>query len=160
MNLWTQTYYPLESSWLSALIAAVPIAFFVISLTILRLKGHIAAIYTTLIALAIAILFYHMPVPMAAGAAGFGFAYGLWPIAWIVITAVLLYKITVKTGQFDVIRSSIIAISQDHRLQLLLIGFSFNAFWKGPPALGFRLPFPLHCWCNSVSSLCRPLLSV
>ncbi|MBI0392008.1 lactate permease LctP family transporter [Thermoactinomyces sp. CICC 24226] len=141
MNLWTQTYYPLESSWLSALIAAVPIAFFVISLTILRLKGHIAAIYTTLIALAIAILFYHMPVPMAAGAAGFGFAYGLWPIAWIVITAVLLYKITVKTGQFDVIRSSIIAISQDQRLQLLLIGFSFNAFLEG--AAGFGVPIAI-----------------
>ena len=141
MNMWTQTYNPLQNFWLSALIAAIPIIFFVISLTILRLKGHIAALYTTLISFVIAIFFYRMPVSMAIGAAGFGFAYGLWPISWIVITAVLLYKITVKTGHFDIIRSSIIAISKDQRLQLLLIGFSFNAFLEG--AAGFGVPIAI-----------------
>ncbi|MDN4593772.1 lactate permease LctP family transporter [Polycladomyces subterraneus] len=143
MDMWTQTYDPLHQLWLSAFVSAIPIIFFVISLTILRLKGYIAAFYTTFIAFVIAIFVYRMPISMTLGAVGFGFgfAYSLWPIAWIVVTAVLLYKITVKTGNFDVIRSSIISISDDQRLQLLLIGFSFNAFLEG--AAGFGVPIAI-----------------
>ena len=79
-----------------------------------------------------------MPVPQALAAAGFGFAYGIWPIAWIIVAAVFLYKIVVKTGQFDIIRASVLSITDDQRLQMLLIGFSFGAFLEG--AAGFGAP--------------------
>ena len=75
---------------------------------------------------------------MAVSSALYGFAYGLWPIAWIIVTAVFLYKITVKTGQFDIIRASVISITEDQRLQMLLVGFSFGAFLEG--AAGFGAP--------------------
>ena len=138
MQTWAQVYDPLGNIWLSSLIALIPIAFFFMALTVLRMKGHIAGTITVVLALAVAILFYQMPVPMALASAGYGFLYGLWPIAWIIITAVFLYKITVKTGQFDVIRASVISITEDQRLQMLLVGFSFGAFLEG--AAGFGAP--------------------
>ncbi|HMW52644.1 MAG TPA: L-lactate permease, partial [Rhodocyclaceae bacterium] len=104
MQTWMQIYDPAGNLWLSALVAALPIIFFFIALAVLRLKGHIAGTITVGIALAVAIFFYNMPVEMAFASAGYGFLYGLWPIAWIIIAAVFLYKITVKTGQFDIIR--------------------------------------------------------
>lgn len=138
MQPWTQIYTPSGSLWLSAAIAAIPILFFFVALAGLRLKGHVAAAITLLLSLAVAIFEYGMPVKMALASAGFGFAYGLWPIAWIIVTAVFLYKIVVKTGQFDVIRASVLSITDDQRLQLLLIGFSFGAFLEG--AAGFGAP--------------------
>ena len=116
MQPWTQTYTPLGSLWLSALAAALPILFFFLALAVLRMKGHVAAAITLLLAIGVAIFAYGMPVPQALAAAGFGFAYGLWPIAWIIVTAVFLYKIVVKTGQFDIIRASVLAITDDQRL--------------------------------------------
>lgn len=138
MQPWTQLYTPLGSLWLSALAAAIPIIFFFIALAVLRMKGHVAAFVTLALALAVAILAYGMPAQQAFAAAGFGFAYGLWPIAWIIVTAVFLYKIVVKTGQFDVIRASVLSITDDQRLQMLLIGFAFGAFLEG--AAGFGAP--------------------
>ena len=138
MQPWTQTYTPLGSLWLSALAAALPILFFFLALAVLRMKGHVAAAITLLLALGVAIVAYGMPVPQALAAAGFGFAYGLWPIAWIIVTEVFLYKIVVKTGQFDIIRASVLAITDDQRLQMLLIGFAFGAFLEG--AAGFGAP--------------------
>ena len=138
MQPWTQIYTPLGSLWLSSLAAALPIAFFFVALALLRLKGHVAAAVTLVLALGVAIFAYGMPVRAALAAAGFGFAYGLWPIAWIIVTAVFLYKIVVKTGQFDVIRASVLAITDDQRLQMLLIGFAFGAFLEG--AAGFGAP--------------------
>ncbi|TCN81908.1 lactate permease LctP family transporter [Shewanella fodinae] len=135
---WTQTYAPLGSLWLSALVALLPIVFFFMALTVLKLKGHIAGGITLLLALLVAVLMYQMPVTMAIASAVYGFAYGLWPIAWIIITAVFLYKITVKTGQFEIIRSSVTSITEDQRLQMLLVGFSFGAFLEG--AAGFGAP--------------------
>ncbi len=79
-----------------------------------------------------------MPIDMAFAAAGYGFIYGLWPIAWIIVAAVFLYKLTVASGQFDIIRSSVISITDDQRLQVLLIGFSFGALLEG--AAGFGAP--------------------
>ncbi|MEI5150704.1 L-lactate permease, partial [Pseudomonas aeruginosa] len=67
---------------------------------------------------------FKMPIDMAFAAAGYGFIYGLWPIAWVIVAAVFLYKLTVASGQFDIIRSSVISITDDQRLQVLLIGFS------------------------------------
>ncbi|MBB3257080.1 lactate permease [Paraburkholderia bannensis] len=138
MQPWLQTYTPLGSLWLSALVAATPILFFFVALAGLRLKGHVAAAITLVLALGVAVFEYGMPVRQALVSAGFGFAYGLWPIAWIIVTAVFLYKIVVKTGQFEVIRASVLSITDDQRLQLLLIGFSFGAFLEG--AAGFGAP--------------------
>ncbi|CAG9260561.1 glycolate/lactate:H(+) symporter GlcA [Paraburkholderia caribensis] len=138
MHTWYQTYLPLGSLWLSALAASIPIVFFFVALAGLRLKGHVAAAGTLALSLAVAIFAYGMPVQQAFAAAGFGFAYGIWPIAWIIVTAVFLYKLVVKTGQFDIIRASVLALTDDQRLQLLLIGFSFGAFLEG--AAGFGAP--------------------
>ncbi len=138
MQPWMQVYDPAGNLWLSSLIAAVPIIFFFISLTLLHMKGHWAGTITVLLALVVAILFYGMPVGMALGSAAYGFLYGLWPIAWIIVAAVFLYKITVKTGQFDIIRASVVAITEDQRLQMLMVGFSFGAFLEG--AAGFGAP--------------------
>ncbi|MBV6325334.1 lactate permease LctP family transporter [Duganella violaceipulchra] len=138
MQTWNQIYAPLGSLGLSALVAAVPIIFFFLALAVLRIKGHVAAAVTLALALAVAIFAYGMPVPQALAAAGYGFAYGLWPIAWIIVTAVFLYKVVDRTGQLDIIRASVLSITDDQRLQMLLIGFSFGAFLEG--AAGFGAP--------------------
>ncbi len=138
MQTWQQIYNPADNIWLSALVAAIPIIFFFAALTVFRLKGHIAGTITVILTLAVAIFFYGMPVDMAVASAGYGFLYGLFPIAWIIVTAVFLYKITVKTGQFDIIRASVVSLTEDQRLQMLLVGFAFGAFLEG--AAGFGAP--------------------
>ncbi len=138
MQTWTQIYDPLGNLWLSSLIAALPIIVFFVALAVLRMKGHVAATITVAIALAVAVLFYGMPAKMAVAAGFYGFIIGLWPIAWIIVAAVFLYKVTVKTGQFEIIRSSVISITEDQRLQMLMVGFSFGAFLEG--AAGFGAP--------------------
>ena len=137
-NLWQQNYDPAGNIWLSALVALIPIVFFFLALTKLRLKGYQAGTVTVLLALGVALLFYQMPVSAALASAVYGFFYGLWPIAWIIVAAVFLYKLSVKTGQFDVIRSSILSVTHDQRLQLILVGFCFGAFLEG--AAGFGAP--------------------
>ena len=109
MQTWNQIYMPLGGLGLSALAAAVPVIFFFIALAVMRMKGHVAGAITLGLTLAISIVVYRMPADMAFAAAGYGFAYGLWPIAWIIVAAVFLYKITVKTGQFDIIRASVLS---------------------------------------------------
>ena len=138
MNLWQQNYDPAGNIWLSSLIASLPILFFFFALIKLKLKGYVAASWTVVIALSVALLFYKMPVDHALASVVYGFFYGLWPIAWIIIAAVFVYKISVKTGQFDIIRSSILSITPDQRLQMLIVGFSFGAFLEG--AAGFGAP--------------------
>lgn len=138
MQPWMQVYDPAGNLWISSLIAALPIIFFFVALAVLRMKGQVAATITVAIALAVAILFYKMPLGMGFASAVYGFLYGLWPIAWIIVGAVFLYKITVKTGQFDIIRSSVLSVTEDQRLQMLLVGFSFGAFLEG--AAGFGAP--------------------
>ena len=138
MEPWSQVYDPAGNLWISALIAAIPIIFFFVALAALRMKGHVAGTITVALATIIAVMFYKMPVPSALMAVVQGFLFGLWPIAWIIISAVFLYKITVKTGQFEIIRSSVVAITADQRLQMLMVGFSFGAFLEG--AAGFGAP--------------------
>ncbi len=138
MEPWKQIYDPAGNLALSALIAAVPIIFFFIALAVLRMKGHVAGTITVLLAMVVAVTFYGMPAPMAIWSAIDGFLFGLWPIAWIIVGAVFLYKITVKTGQFEIIRASVVSITEDQRLQMLMIGFSFGAFLEG--AAGFGAP--------------------
>ncbi|NNB46330.1 lactate permease LctP family transporter [Pseudomonas chlororaphis] len=138
MQTWQQLYSPLGSLGLSALAAVIPIVFFFLALAVFRLKGHVAGSITLALSILVAIFAFQMPADMALAAAGYGFAYGLWPIAWIIVAAVFLYKLTVKSGQFEVIRSSVLSITDDQRLQVLLIGFCFGAFLEG--AAGFGAP--------------------
>ena len=139
METWIQNYTAVGGSlYLTAAAALLPIVFFFAALTVLKLKGYVAGFFTLLISILVAIFAFGMPVGMALSSAAYGFAYGLWPIAWIIVTAVYLYKITVKTGQFDIIRSSVISITEDQRLQMILVGFSFGAFLEG--AAGFGAP--------------------
>ena len=138
MQAWQQTYDPLGNLWLSSLVAAIPILFFFVALAVFRMKGHVAGTITVVLALLVSILFYRMPVQMALASAAYGFLYGLWPIAWIIVTAVFLYKVTVKTGQFEIIRASVVSLTEDQRLQMLLVGFAFGAFLEG--AAGFGAP--------------------
>ena len=138
MQTWQQLYTPLGSLGWSAMAALIPIVFFFLALAVFRLKGHVAGSITLALSIAVAIFAFQMPADMAFAAAGYGFAYGLWPIAWIIVAAVFLYKLTVKSGQFEVIRSSVLSITDDQRLQVLLIGFAFGAFLEG--AAGFGAP--------------------
>ncbi|GGU58223.1 L-lactate permease [Pseudomonas laurentiana] len=138
MQTWQQIYSPLGSLGLSAMAAVIPIVFFFLALAVFRLKGHVAGSITLALSILVAIFAFQMPADMAFAAAGYGFAYGLWPIAWIIVAAVFLYKLTVKSGQFEVIRSSVLSITDDQRLQVLLIGFCFGAFLEG--AAGFGAP--------------------
>jgi lactate permease len=136
MQTWQQLYTPLGSLGLSALAAVIPIVFFFLALAVFRLKGHVAGSITLALSILVAIFAFQMPVDMALAAAGYGFLYGLWPIAWIIVAAVFLYKLTVKSGQFEVIRSSVLSITDDQRLQVLLSGFCFGAFLEGAADFG------------------------
>ena len=138
MQHWQQIYDPMGNIWLSSAIALIPIIFFFLALAVFRLKGSVAGTITVILALLVALFLYQMPVTLALSSAIYGFFYGLWPIAWIIIGAVFLYKVTVKTGQFDIIRSSILSLTQDQRLQMLLVGFAFGTFLEG--AAGFGAP--------------------
>ena len=139
MQTWQQVYAPIGGSLgLSALAALIPIIFFFLALAVFRMKGHYAATITLALSMIVAVVGFGMPTSMAFASAGYGFVYGLWPIAWIIVASVFLYKLTVKSGQFGVIRNSIISITEDQRIQVILIGFSFGSFLEG--AAGFGAP--------------------
>ena len=135
---WVQNYMPVGGLWVSSIIAVIPILFFFVALTFLRMKGYLAGTITVLLTFLIAIFIYKMPISSALASGVYGFFYGLWPIAWIIVGAVFLYKVSVATGQFDIIRNSILGITPDQRIQLLLVGFAFGAFLEG--AAGFGAP--------------------
>ncbi len=138
LQQWQQIYDPMGNIWLSSLIALIPIIFFFLALAVFRMKGSVAGTITVILALLVSLFSYQMPVVMAFASMIYGFFYGLWPIAWIILGAVFLYKISVKTGQFDIIRSSILSITEDQRLQMLFVGFAFGTFLEG--AAGFGAP--------------------
>ncbi|WP_409305090.1 L-lactate permease [Peribacillus sp. SCS-155] len=127
-----------DNLWLSALVAVVPILYFFWALAVKRMKGYIAGLTTLLLALVLAVVAFGMPASMAVMSATHGAVYGILPIGWIIISSVFLYKLTVKTGQFDIIRNSVISLTEDRRLQALLVAFSFGAFLEG--AAGFGAP--------------------
>ena len=135
---WQQIYDPMGNIWISSAIALIPIIFFFLALAVFRMKGSVAGTITVVLALLVSLFAYQMPATMAFASMIYGFLYGLWPIAWIIIGAVFLYKISVKTGQFDIIRSSILSITEDQRLQMLFVGFAFGTFLEG--AAGFGAP--------------------
>ncbi len=138
MTQWTQIYDPLGNIWLSALVAFLPILCFLVSLLVFKLKGYVAAFFTVVLASALALLVYDMPFSLIGASFVQGFAQGMWPIAWIIIAAIFLYKLSVKSGSFEVIKQSVISITPDHRIQVILIGFCFGSFLEG--AIGFGGP--------------------
>ena len=135
---WTQVYDPLGHWWLSTLVAALPIIVLFTLLAGLRVKPHWSALAGAATALLIAIFVIRMPSSLAGIAFGYGVAFGLLKIAWIVVAAVYLYDISVSTGQFEIMKASVAGITPDRRLQLLLVAFCFGAFIEG--AAGFGAP--------------------
>lgn len=137
--MFTQNYTAVADSlgW-SALIAVIPIIYFIWALMFKKMKGYVAGLTTLIVALLLAILFFKMPVGTAIMAASQGAVYGLLPIGWIIIISVFLYNVTVRTGQFEIIRHSVLSITEDRRIQALLVAFSFGAFLEG--AAGFGAP--------------------
>jgi lactate permease len=135
---WTQVYDPFGHWWLSTLVAGLPIIVLFGLLAGFKVKPHWCAIAGALTAMAVAILFFKMPLTLAAMSFGYGVAFGLLKIAWIVLAAVYLYDISVETGQFEIMKESIAGITADRRLQVLLVAFCFGAFIEG--AAGFGAP--------------------
>jgi len=136
--VWQQVYDPLGSMLLSTLVAAVPVVVMLVGLGFLHLKAHIAAAAGLASALAIAVFAFGMPAEMAGKAAFLGGLTGLLPIGWIVLNIIFLHQLTEQNGSFKVLQDSIAGITEDRRLQLLLIAFAFGAFFEG--AAGFGTP--------------------
>ena len=136
--VWQQIYDPFHNMALSTLAAAVPVAVMLIGLGFMHLKAHVAAGAGLAAAIAIAIIGFGMPTEMAAKAAILGGLTGLMPIGWIVLNIIFLHQLTEKNGSFKVLQDSIAGITEDRRLQLLLISFAFGAFFEG--AAGFGTP--------------------
>ena len=139
--MWQQTYDPLNAPVLSALVAAVPIILFLLGLTVLKLSGLKSALLTLGTTLIIGCAIFGLPITAGAGSILSGFLSGAWPIGWIVLMAVWLYRIAVRAGNFDIVRSSVSSISNDQRIQVLLIAFCFGGFIEG--AAGFGIPIAI-----------------
>jgi lactate permease len=138
MTPWTQVYSPVAGNiFLSALVAALPV-FVLLGFLAKHVKAHYSAILGLITCLAVAILVYKMPPALAGMAAIYGALYGLLPIGWIVLNAIFIYDITVKSGDFEVVKHSVSGLAADRRIQALLIAFSFGAFIEG--AAGFGTP--------------------
>jgi len=136
--VWTQVYDPLNSMVLSTICAAIPVVVMLGGLAFFHLSAHVAAIAGLVSSLLVAVLIYGMPAPMAGMAAVNGGLFGLLPIGWIVLNIIFLYQLTKDKGYFQILQDSIANITDDRRLQLLLIAFAFGAFFEG--ASGFGTP--------------------
>ena len=135
---WTQVYDPLGQWWLSTLLAALPIVVLLGLLAGLKVRPHLCAIAGAATAVLVAMIVFQMPALLAVSSFFYGAAFGLLKIVWIVIAAVFLYDISVETGQFEIMKQSVAAITPDRRLQLLLVAFCFGAFIEG--CAGFGAP--------------------
>jgi lactate permease len=135
---WSQVYDPVQNAALSTALAAVPVVVLLGGLAFLRLSAHVAALAGLLSALIIAIFVYGMPAQMAGASAMYGAFFGLLPIGWIVLNIIFLYQLTKDKGYFQILQDSIAGVTEDRRLQLLMIAFAFGAFFEG--AAGFGTP--------------------
>ncbi len=136
--IWSQIYDPMNNAVLSTALATVPVVVLLGGLAFFHLSAHVAAILGLASALIIAIFVFGMPASMAGAAAGYGAFFGLLPIGWIVLNIIFLYQLTKDKGYFKILQDSIAGVTEDRRLQLLLIAFAFGAFFEG--AAGFGTP--------------------
>jgi len=135
---WPQRYDPTGHWWLSALLATLPVVVLLGSLALLHMKAHYSALLGLATSIMCAIFIFGMPPTLAAKTAVLGAGYGLLPIGWIILNVIFMYQLTCEAGLFKVLQESLTGITQDRRLQLLLIAFSFGAFFEG--AAGFGTP--------------------
>lgn len=136
--IWEQNYDPLHNVFLSTVVAAVPIVVLLGTIAFLKIRIHYAALIGLAVSLLIATAVFHMPGKAAAATAVYGAAYGLFPIGWIILNLIFLYQLTVNKGLFAVLRGNLASLTPDPRIQVILIAFSFGAFFEG--AAGFGTP--------------------
>ncbi len=157
MLAWVQNYSPVGGSLaLSALVAALPVVVLLVLLAVFHVRAHWAALIGLGAVLSVAIGAWQMPAELALAAAGYGAIYGLLPVGWIVLNVVFLYQVTVRTGQFEIVKQSVANLSADRRIQALLIAFSFGAFIEG--AAGFGAPVAISA-AMLIGIGFRPLLA-
>src|SRR6267378_3303843 len=136
--MWNQVYYPFNNSALSTIFAALPVVTLLVLIASNKVKAHIAAIIALIVANLLAIFVFTMPAGMSLRATVLGAVTGFFPIGWIVLNVIFLYRLTVEKGAFETLQATIGGVTTDRRLQLLLIAFSFGAFFEG--ASGFGTP--------------------
>ena len=136
--MWNQVYNPLGNATLSTVAAAIPVVTLLVLIASGKVKAHIAALVALIVANIITIFIYTMPAAMSVKASLLGVVVGFFPIGWIVLNVIFLYRITVETGRFELLKRAIGGVTTDRRLQLLLIAFAFGAFFEG--ASGFGTP--------------------
>jgi lactate permease len=130
-QIWQQNFNPLDNTWLSTIAAAFPVCTLLYFLAIRRMPAWLAAVYGLVACVLVALAVFRMPAVMVAGAVADGLVFGWFRIAWIVVGAVFVYDISVESGRFALVKQSIGDISQDRRLQVLLIAFAFGALLEG-----------------------------
>jgi len=135
---WQQVYDPLNNTFLTTLAAITPVVILLGCLAVFHVKAHYAALLGLFAALVVSIAIFGMPVPQAAAATVFGALYGLLPIGWIIVNVIFLYQLANRKGAFNILQDNLTSITQDRRLQLLLVSFCFGAFFEG--AAGFGTP--------------------
>ena len=134
---WTQKYMPFGDSYLlPALVAAIPLIILFVMLAVMRKPGHKAAFVATTAAVLLSIFAWGMPAGLALNATVYGAAFGIFPIVWIVITAIWIYNMTVESGEFEIIKNSLASITEDRRLQAIFIAFAFGSFIEGTAGFG------------------------
>src|SRR5438309_11667174 len=137
--MWQHNYHPVAGSLAaSALVAAIPVFVLFLMLGVLRKPAWMSALGALGSALVVALTVYGMPVQLAVMSSLYGAAYGLFPIAWVVFSSIMLYRLAVETGKFEIIKDSVGSLTDDRRLQAMFIAFSFGAFIEG--AAGFGAP--------------------
>jgi lactate permease len=136
--MWSQVYNPFNNATLSTIAAAVPVVLLLVMIASGKVKAHIAAVIALLAAIAVSVFLFTMPTGLATRAALFGVATGMFPIGWIILNVIFLYRLTVERGYFATLQQSVGNITTDRRLQLLLVAFAFGAFFEG--AGGFGTP--------------------
>jgi lactate permease len=138
MEVWNQVYNPFNNTTLSTIAAAIPVVTLLVLIASGKVKAHIAAIIALVLANLVAILLFTMPANLAIRASLLGIVSGFFPIGWIVLNVIFMYQLTVRAGRFEVLKRAVGGVTADRRLQLLLIAFSFGAFFEG--ASGFGTP--------------------
>ncbi len=136
--MWNQVYNPLGNAALSTIAAAIPVVTLLVLIASGRVKAHVAAIIAVILTNLIAIFIFTMPAGMSIRASVLGIVTGFFPIGWIVLNVIFLYQVTVTTGKFELLKRAVGGVTEDRRLQLLLVAFSFGAFFEG--ASGFGTP--------------------